>query len=162
YGWQQKREKDSAGRGIGERKLIPDLAAIPWQGRTVFICFDSDAATNNMVCSAERHLADALSRQGASGRIVRLPQGEPAAAGTPAKVGLDDYLIAHGADALRDLLGAQQSGTGPIPAIDGGTGRMAEITAEAWDALKARNQPPSLFRCGSVPSRIEKDDDGSL
>src|SRR5262249_5713838 len=41
YGWQQKRETKG-----DPRNLIADLAAIPWNGRTVYLVFDSDAADN--------------------------------------------------------------------------------------------------------------------
>ena len=65
YGWQKKRNKDKDGKGQGERELIADLAGIAWQGRLVYLCFDSDAATNPNVRGAEWHLAEALARHGA-------------------------------------------------------------------------------------------------
>jgi putative DNA primase/helicase len=104
WGWIKKRKRDKDGNAEGERELIDDLASIPWQGRPVFLCFDSDAATNPNVCRAEFHLAETLARKGAIVKIVRLPQGEPGPDGTPAKVGLDDFLVAQGLDAFRALL----------------------------------------------------------
>src|SRR5262249_39548792 len=41
------------------------------------------------------------------------------------------------------------------------TGDLSAMTEEAWDALQLANQPPTLFRFGGVPARIEKDDDQS-
>ena len=113
YGWQKKRAKDANGKPIGERELIDDLAAIPWQGRPVLLCFDSDSATNPMVRKAECHLSDALTRKGAIVKIVRLPQGEIGPDGKPGKVGLDDFLLAHGPDAFRVLLAAAVEPTPP-------------------------------------------------
>src|SRR5262249_33513101 len=104
YGWQKRRPTDSAGKKYGERELIDDLAAITWEDRPVVIVFDSDAATNEDVLWAEWHLAQALIARGALVRVVRLPQGPAGEDGKPAKVGLDDYLVAHGPDALRRRL----------------------------------------------------------
>ena len=124
YGWQKKRARGQEGKAQGERDLIDDLAAIPWQGRPVFLCFDSDAATNPNVRRAEWHLAEALVRHGAVVKIVRLPHGEPGPDGTPIKVGLDDFLVAHGPDAFRELLAAAaeptppEKGLTPIEAAD--------------------------------------------
>ena len=87
YGWKKDGE------------LIPDLTCVTWQDRRVFILFDSDAARNPKVRTAERHLAEALRRLGARSIIVRLPEGDGGR-----KQGLDDFLLARGADALRTLL----------------------------------------------------------
>jgi hypothetical protein len=45
--------------------------------------------------------------------------------------------------------------------IDAGNENLAEVTAQAWQALQATNNPPTLFRYGALPSRIERDDDGA-
>ena len=83
YGWCQKREADADGQKHGERKLVPDLEAIPWVGRTVYVIYDSDAATNPKVLQAESHLVTALQARGAVVYVVRLPVGKGGA-----KVGL--------------------------------------------------------------------------
>lgn len=70
--------------------LLPQLEAIAWQGREVYICFDSDAVTNSNVAAAEACLCRVLSQQGAKARIIRLPslaEGQ--------KTGLDDWLMAQ-------------------------------------------------------------------
>jgi len=113
WSWQKKQAKDKDGKPQGERELIPDLAAVAWQGRPVFIVFDSDAVTNPSVRRAEWELAECLKRQGATVKVVRLP-GEPGSDGTAAKVGLDDYLVAHGPDAFRELLTAAAEPTPPV------------------------------------------------
>jgi P4 family phage/plasmid primase-like protien len=106
YGFHKKLKRDADGKAIGERELIDDLASIAWQGRPLFIVYDSDAVTNRHVRMAEWHLAETLKRHGAAVKTVRLPPGEPGPDGAPAKVGLDDFLVAHGAEALRRLLDA--------------------------------------------------------
>jgi hypothetical protein len=99
YGWQRRREKDSEGHGVGPRELIPDLEALAWAGRQVFIAFDSDAVEKAEVRWAERHLAEVLATHGARVRLVRLPPGPGGE-----KAGLDDFLVANGPEALRELL----------------------------------------------------------
>ena len=113
YGWQKKRAKDKDGNPRGERELIDELASIPLQGRPVFLVFDSDAAINRNVSWAEWHLAETLQRYGAAVRAVRIPQGDPGPDGTPVKIGLDDFLVAHGPNAFRELLAAAVVATPP-------------------------------------------------
>jgi putative DNA primase/helicase len=117
YGWQRRRQKDKDGKVVGDRELIPDLATVPWQGRPVYLANDSDIASNPNVRQAEFHFAEALARQGATVRVVRLPPGDPGPDGTPAKVGLDDYLLKHGADAFRELMAKAEPPTPPEKAI---------------------------------------------
>ena len=66
---------------------IPDLARIVWQGRTVYICFDSDRQNNNSIQAAERELARELKGRGAVIKIIDLPD-------LPgfSKTGADDFL----------------------------------------------------------------------
>lgn len=80
-------------------QLVPVLAQAQWLKRPVALIYDSDAATNPDVLAAEARLVDELGTQRrASVRIVRLPDdgGD--------KVGLDDFLHAHGAEALDRLI----------------------------------------------------------
>lgn len=79
--------------------LLPELQAINWRNREVYICFDSDAALNPNILVAEARLVNELQyKRGARCFLVRIPQdGEE-------KVGLDDYLVAHGPSGLVQLL----------------------------------------------------------
>lgn len=69
-----------------------DSPGISWAGialhsRLVYICYDSDAAQNRQVQTAERKLAQFLQARGAEVKVLRIfpfPDGE--------KCGLDDYL----------------------------------------------------------------------
>ena len=76
---------------IGESAFpTGDLDLFPLGGRRVFICFDSDALTNKHVQRAENDLAAFLSKRGAHVSVKRIPPGTGGA-----KVGLDDFLMAH-------------------------------------------------------------------
>ena len=78
----------------GGHELIPDLATIPWSGRTVYIVFDWDPkeSTRAEVAAAGRRLAAALRAAGAAEvYVVHLPPGPD---GT--KQGIDDFLVSRG------------------------------------------------------------------
>lgn len=146
YGWQKKRDRDKNGRAQGERELIDDLASIPWQGRPVFIAFDSDAITKPDVRRAEWHLAEALARAGAIVKVVRLPQRT--ADGKLAKVGLDDFLVADGPDAFLALLSAAVD---PTPPTKGG--RSVGIIARPASAIQSAPVDwlwPGRIPCGAL------------
>jgi len=99
----KKREDKEA-----PRQLIDDLAALPWTGRTVYLCYDSDLATKRDVAFAEWYLAEALT---ARGRLVR--GGAFARRCRRCEVGLDDYLLSQPADDFRALLAAAQPPSRP-------------------------------------------------
>jgi hypothetical protein len=82
----------SSKKGVG---LLPALAAIEWEKRSATIIFDSDAATNPNVVRAQRQLAAELLARGAAPTIASLPSRQDGG-----KQGLDDFLVAHGKDAL--------------------------------------------------------------
>ena len=71
--------------------LLPQFQLFQWTGRPVFICFDSDAATNPLVVQAENALAHELLNLGAVTFIARVPQAKDGK-----KCGIDDYILAHG------------------------------------------------------------------
>jgi hypothetical protein len=81
-------------------ELLPELAAIPWRGRDLYICFDSDAVTNGNIQMAEaRLIAELGTKRGARVIVIRLPPGPDGE-----KVGLDDFLEMYGAAAFTALL----------------------------------------------------------
>jgi len=81
-------------------ELLPILDNIDWFGRVVYICYDSDAVGNNKIQVAEGRLSTELSlKRNASVFLVRLPELPGGA-----KMGVDDFLVAKGDDALFDLL----------------------------------------------------------
>ena len=79
--------KDKAGQSVP----LPEFEQIAWQGRPVFIVYDSDVSTKLEVQRAEAALAKYLQGRGAQVYVVRLPEGE-----TEGKVGLDDFLVEWG------------------------------------------------------------------
>jgi hypothetical protein len=74
----------------GNEPFIRDLATLPWEDVTAYVCYDSDAQTNPNVLRAENMLARELTNRKADVYICRFPS-DP---GT--KVGLDDYLVEYG------------------------------------------------------------------
>lgn len=79
--------------------LIEGFQDFNWDQRPVYICYDSDAVTNPMVMQAENALARALTNLGAEPHIVRIPMGHD-----NEKMGLDDFIVQRGVDALEVLL----------------------------------------------------------
>src|SRR5262249_26285487 len=84
----------------GTADLIDDLAAIPWTDRVVYIVFDYEPKprTKADVERARRKLAGALRKVGAKVVHLHLPGDGKA------KVGVDDFLVAKGADAFFQLV----------------------------------------------------------
>ncbi len=72
------------------RELISDLEDLEWPGRKVYLVFDSDATDKLVIQHAESELAAVLKKKGATVCIVRIPGSKET------KVGLDDFLVAHG------------------------------------------------------------------
>ena len=88
-------------------QILPEIVALGLQGRTIYVIYDSDAATNPHVLAAEgRLMRELIFDHKADVKIVRLP---PAASGE--KQGIDDYLVAEGVAALEALMNAAQSAT---------------------------------------------------
>lgn len=80
--------------------LLPLLDRTKWKGRPVYICYDSDAQVNNKIQAAEARLAMELSqKRRAHVFLIRLPNAPGGA-----KVGVDDFIVSEGEDALFDLL----------------------------------------------------------
>lgn len=48
-----------------------------------------------------------------------------------------------------------------LPQINAGDQHLPRVAAAAWAALHARNDPPTLFRYGGLPVRIEEDEHGA-
>lgn len=74
---------------------LPELEAVIWADRPVFICFDSDTRTNENVCNATNEIAKSLERRGARPYVLPMPDIEGLQ-----KVGLDDYLVAKNAESF--------------------------------------------------------------
>jgi hypothetical protein len=78
--------------------LIADLALVQWKGRRVVLAFDTDADPNPLVVGALETFGHVLEQRGAQVGVLALPL-----LGEADKTGLDDFLVARGAAALRGL-----------------------------------------------------------
>ncbi len=47
----------------------------------------------------------------------------------------------------------------PLPLINAADQHLPRVSAAAWAALNAANDPPRLFRFGGLPARLDRDDD---
>jgi hypothetical protein len=167
--WSAPRAKGEDGRAKGKRKLLPELAAIPWKDRLVSIVYDSDLADKPNVQWAEWGLAEALRERGAVVKVVRLPPGPPDDKGEPVKRGLDDFLVSHGKDALAERLvfatdparprkrrresGESGESSDGRPTIVICTEEL-EVNEEAAESL-ARD--PLLYQRGGILARVVRD-----
>lgn len=97
WSWRGKSVPHQAGDEVVETDVLEELQEIPWQGRHVFLFWDSDAYHNAHVKQAGRALAAWLRRQGALVRFVILPARRDGG-----KTGLDDYLREHNLQELLD------------------------------------------------------------
>jgi putative DNA primase/helicase len=144
YGWQKKRQNKDA-----PRELIPDLEAVSWQGRVVYLCYDSDLAEKPEVAWAEWHLAEALAAKGAAVKAIRLSPGPGGA-----KSGLDDYLVADGPAAFRKLLEAAEPAKPPAdtrPEIELGP---AEFLCVGRAVAALAKQDRELYQRGGQLVRV--------
>ncbi len=85
-------------RVTGQSVALPELDAITWAGRDVELAFDSDIIDKPAVRAALHALALELIKRGARVTLVAIPTGE-----TGGKVGVDDFLVKHGAEAFAKL-----------------------------------------------------------
>lgn len=79
--------------------FLNELEQIIWVKRNVYIIFDSDFKTNEMVCGALNDLAEELMKRGAIPHLVSLPDVVE-----NGKTGLDDFLLVSKPDELGQLL----------------------------------------------------------
>jgi hypothetical protein len=159
WGWPKPRPEGKDGEKTGARELIDDLDAIVWTGRKVYVVFDSDVADKPGVLWAEWSLAKVLEGRGATVLVVRLPKD----AGTnavrpegPAKVGLDDFLIARGPVAFRDLLAKTRPAERPHVNGDAESGAVQAVALGKTQRPPA-DQPTAVVRPAAalVPGRVE-------
>ena len=116
------------GRSRSSRPL-DDLDSITWQSRQVVVVGDSELREKKQAADGLRRLCRDLASRGARAGLLLLP------AGSGAKVGLDDFLVAHGPEALAELLAAAGPGKGTSnwADLDG----IIEPVRWAWDGWLA-------------------------
>lgn len=79
--------------------FLADLDLFAWGRRITTICFDSDAFCNHNIATALAALGVQLRDRGTELLVAQLPELVPGK-----KCGLDDFLVARGVDALKDVL----------------------------------------------------------
>jgi len=82
WGWRCTNED-------GGKVAVPDFESIALNGRTVYLCFDSDAMTKKEVHEALSRFSRFLSSKQARVKVLYLPHGDD-----DSKTGADDYLAA--------------------------------------------------------------------
>ena len=160
--WSRKRPKESTGKKHGKRELIADFDAIDLKEREVYIVFDSDLADKLTVQLAEWNLSQAIEERGAIVKVVRLPNGPPDTDGKPTKVGLDDFLVAHSPDDLRELL---KTALSPQDPAERNGRRMVMVTTDEAvvneEAIRALSRDKSLYqRAGKLVHVIQDANNG--
>lgn len=81
--------------------FLPELEEFEWARRRVSIVYDSDYASNSMICAAINALAEELQERGA---LVYVATLENVYEDENRKTGLDDFLVERGDDELIALL----------------------------------------------------------
>jgi len=75
---------------FGGTTFLADWDYIALKGRTVYLAFDSDIVTKDLVRKALEHIGEHLKRKGATVHVIQLPQLEG-----QSKTGIDDYLLRY-------------------------------------------------------------------
>lgn len=79
--------------------FLPELEKVDWRRRPLWICFDSDYASNANICAAINRLAEELDARGAIVSTLLLPDLVEGG-----KTGLDDYFLREGPEEFERLL----------------------------------------------------------
>jgi hypothetical protein len=129
------------------RRLIPDLDGLDWAGRVAYVVLDTDGRRpKDHVRRAAEELARALRERADAVGIVWLPSPDGK------KTGLDDYLLSHTADDLRQLL-VEAAAAPPRPDI-----RISHHEDEVnEDAAAALAGNPEVFQRAGLLCRVVKD-----
>lgn len=101
---------------LRQQELVPMLDAATWESRLLYVCYDSDSASNTDIQAAEARLAGELVKRGAKVRVVRLPSTE-GEHGDEVKQGIDDFLEAEGDRAFHEVLRTARM-TGKLGALE--------------------------------------------
>jgi hypothetical protein len=94
--WNFKGRND-----FGGVTLLADFDYIAWNGRIVYVVFDSDLMRKSSVRAALDRIIEHLRRKGATVTPVYLPDSPGGE-----KCGVDDYLLTHSIDDLQKLASA--------------------------------------------------------
>lgn len=114
---------------------IDELDWFDWTGREVFIAFDSpDVQKNKAVADAASALGSELTGRGASVRFIQLPSSGD-------KVGLDDFLVRQGDEALRALMA--DATNEPVDAVGLLNAELALVDVQGVGLVLREERTPS-------------------
>ena len=143
----------------GGKTALPDWELIALNNRRVYVVFDSDVMVKQGVYQALARVGGFLTQRGARVQYIYLPDGE-----NGAKLGVDDYLIqghtihdllALATDQLQEPLPTENQQERSRPMIQVNNRFLREIVDDALDALQKANDPPIIFRRGSILVRMQ-------
>jgi hypothetical protein len=140
------------GQRVDIKGPLPDLDAIRWTGRDVFIIFDADIEKNAKVATARRRLRNDLIHRGGKVRLVDIPP-------SPNGVGVDDLLSTPGGPkALETLIDNASRETVERVLFCGNPKQdLTRAAADVWEALeRTQRNNPSLFWWGGILHRGER------
>jgi hypothetical protein len=94
------------------KRPVSDLSHIAWRGRKVTVIADSDMAANETGREGFEALVEHLRSRGAVASLLLIPEaGEE-------KQGLDDFLVANGAEGFAELLAKQDDQTPVLRVVE--------------------------------------------
>lgn len=143
WGWRGRIGKTVGinGERVDVEGPLPDMAVC--EGRTVYLLLDSNVATNSKVQAARNALVRELDRRGSTVRLCHLPE-------EPGINGPDDYIGAHGDDALAKILDSARL---TVASCDYGGGRF-EVTDKGVSYIgpddKDGNPKPAVWICAPL------------
>ncbi|MDT7690173.1 MAG: hypothetical protein QOE46_2932 [Acidobacteriota bacterium] len=126
WNWRGVISKANDEKGVRRdvKGVISDFSLITWNGRTVFIIFDSNVATNDSVSAARLQLGNELKRRGATVHFVDLPQID-------GLNGVDDLLGIKGPEYVLSLIEAAEPHTEEKPARKTQATTLVELASDA-------------------------------
>jgi hypothetical protein len=137
WGWKRKIGKRELPDGCSEQETGPskDFDLIAWQGRTVFLAFDSNATSNSSVQHGRRFLAKDLAQRGALVQIAEVPSVENVN-------GPDDLIAVSGDDAMLSVLDSAR----PFAVITLRAGKLPDAADQAEEILLGHSERLMIFQ----------------
>lgn len=133
--------------GAEKDQLIPDLAAIKWKDRRVFLVCDSDARSNQQVRKGLDRLCIVLTNSGAKVYSIILPELKPGE-----KTGLDDFLLTAGKAGFDELIAAAEEFIYVLRS------ELLHVAVRKCERILAGGRDYKLFLHGTELARVVEQD----
>jgi hypothetical protein len=139
WGWRRKIGNKDLPEGGSEPETGPckDFDLIVWHGRTVFLTFDSNAATNSSVQHARRLLARELRQRGATVQVAEVPAIENVN-------GPDDLIALRGDDAMLAVLDSATAAQCDVIRLE--PGKLPSAIDDAEKILLCHSERLQIFQ----------------